>query len=648
MQKNTFFRHIAAPPWSLVWLVGAVCCTALLLLFVEALLLAGERATVRLPLDSREAALLTAGFHAPEEDARGGYRWTAGESRIVMPHAGQGRLAILALHLGPTFAGHDVRSFGLHLNGQQVAEIALDDRPRQYRIVVPQRRLAAGSLGVGLQSETLAVPPDPRQVGLRIEQATLSVIGGAIGPMAMVAPGYALLQVVILAACAVMLRRLALPLLPTVGCLLLVAALLALVTIGQPLISVAYVTRWAWALLLLALLTLALLPAVERHLAWIAPPPLLRVLWGVTLLACAIRLAGSLHPLFEAFDLGLNVGRFYKTLYGELVVTSRSLEFRNNITVYPPGGYIALLPGALLGIAPPLLIQASLALIDGFGALTTAALARALGASSRTALYSALLYAAIPIHLTALWFGLTAQIIGQALMAPLALALLLALQTDTWRAWLAAGWLLSVALLTHIGVAVVAVAWLGLIWLLLRWPEKLAPPVWWHFTWVSLISGIISVIGIYGAVLLLKIEQMALTVDRIQTSGYVPAYALILRAFQISFHEIGLWLLLPGLLLLWQHRLPRGAVALVGSWLGVVVVFVLIEVLTALQVRYIYFLTPLACLAIALLLDRLARRGRAGAGAAWALVVLLLLQGGAVWYVAAAEDIMPSMIPMLR
>jgi hypothetical protein len=636
----------AAPPWRLVWLVGAVCGIALLLLLFEARLLAGERATVRLPLDSREAALLTEGFHAPEADARGGYRWTAGDSRIVLPHGAQGQLGILALHMGPTFAGHDVRSFGLRLNGQQVAEIALDDRPRQYRILVPPRRLAAGALSVGLNSETLMVPPDPRQVGLRIEQVTLAVIGGPLGPM--VAPGYALLQVVILAACAVLLRRIALPLLPTVGVLLLVAALLALLTSSHPLISVPYVTRWAWALLLLALLTLTLLPVAERHLAWIAPPPLMRALWGVTLLACAIRLAGSLHPLFEAFDLGLNVGRFYKTLHGELVVTSRSLEFRNNITVYPPGGYIALLPGALLGIAPPLLIQGSLALIDGLGALTTAALARALGASSRTALYSALLYAAIPIHLTALWFGLTAQIMGQALMAPLALALLLALQTDSWRAWLAAGWLLSVALLTHIGVAVVAVAWLGLMWLLLRWPEKLALPVWWHFTWMALGSGIISIIGIYGAVLLLKIEQMALTVERIQTSGYVPAYALILRAFQISFHEIGLWLLLPGLLLLWQCRLPRGAVALVGGWLGVVVVFVIIEVLTALQVRYIYFLTPLACLAIALVLDGLARRGRAGAGVAWALVVLLLLQGGVLWYMAAAEDIMPSMIPMLR
>jgi hypothetical protein len=439
-----------------------------------------------------------------------------------------------------------------------------------------------------------------------------------------------------------------LPTSQVIGSLVLVAGVLVLLTFVLPLLVYSYVLRWTVALGLLLLLTFVLLPLAERHLTWIAPPPLLRTLWGIALLACAIRLTGSLHPLFEAFDLGLNVERFLKTVAGDLVVTSRSIEFRNNITVYPPGAYLTLLPLALLHIPPPLLIQGSLAIIDGFGALTTGALARMLGTDRRTAIFSALVYAAVPIHLTALWFGLTAQIFGQALTAPLAIALLIALRSDRWRDWLAAGFILTISLLTHIGVAITNVAWLGLIWLLVRWRRELSVAAWWRFAGIVAISCLISFISIYGVVAILKIEQFLLTVEKVQTSGYVPAYGLIARAFPVSFTALGLLLIPPGLLLLLRKRLPIGGSTLIVGWVGVVLIFLAIELISALQVRYIYFVVPLACTAIGLILAALERRAPAGRYAAWGVVVFLLVQSSIVWYTAAAEDVMMSMIPLLR
>jgi uncharacterized membrane protein len=626
------------------WWLAAVGILALLLLAAETVLLTARRPMVSLSPGSRDASLHFSGFHQPEEDERGSYRWTAGNSTISVPRVGQGRTTVLALHIGPTFAGHPVSSFEFGFSGQHTATIALEDRPRTLLVLVPDDALRGPEVAVTLHSKTVTVPPDTRSVGLRIERATLLLPGS---PVVWIAPLYALFQVCVLLLGALLLARVGVPMLPAVGVLALVAEVLLLFTIGQTTLAYPYMVRWTVALAVLGLLTSWLLPLAERHLAWIAAPRLMRAFWAVALLACVIRLAGSLHPLFEAFDLGLNVERFYKTMSGNLVVTSRSIEFRNNITVYPPGGYIVLLPGALLNIPPPLLIQSSLALIDGFGALTIALLARVLGASGRAAVLSALVYAAVPIHLTALWFGLTAQIFGQALTAPLAIALLLALHSNRWRDWLLAGLLLTVALLSHIGVAITAVAWLGLVWLILAWRRTVPTSTLWRFAQVVIVGSVISIVGIYGAVAVLKVQQFLVTIDQVQTSGYVPAYGLIVRAFPVSFTGLGLVLIAPGLLLLWK-RLPRGGDALAAGWLGVVLVFLAIELVSALQVRYIYFVVPLACFCAGLLLDTLARRGGTGRLVTLAAVLWLLTQGSLSWYIAASEDAMMSMIPLLR
>jgi hypothetical protein len=623
---------------------------ALLLVLAQSLLLTQRQPTVQLHADSQAVPFVTSGLYAVETDARGSYRWTNGASEIDLPLVVPAEQLLLSLHLGPTFAGHDVPYISLRMADQRALLVALDDQPRHYQFIVPPGA-TDHHLHIELNSETVTVPPDTREVGLRVEQLALRATGTG---WVWLAPAHALAQTLILVLGALLVWRVRLRLLPASGVLLLLGALLLLLALLQPLLLHPYAARWVVALAVLALLTYALLPAAERHLTWIAPPPLLRAMWGIALLACAIRLVGSLYPLFSAFDLDLNVERFLKTMAGDLVVISRSIEFRNAFTVYPPGAYIVMLPAALLGLDPHLLVQGSLAIIDGFGALAIAALARVLGGSPRTAIFAALLYAALPIHLTALWFGLTAQIFAQAMMPPLALALVLAVQRDSRAAWLAVGIFLSLALLTHIGVTVNVLAWLGLVWLVVGWQQRVWAggagwAIWRRFAAVVVIATAISVIGIYASVVAIKLHELLYVADKVQSSGYVPASSLIITAFRISFHELGILLLPLGLLLLLRSpRLPPVGVALVLGWLASVLLFVTIEVLTGLQVRYIYFITPLACIALGWLLDRLAARGSSGRAVAWLVVALLLSLGFFSWQRGAFDDIMMSMSPLLR
>jgi hypothetical protein len=490
----------------------------------------------------------------------------------------------------------------------------------------------------------VVLPPDRRALGLRVEAATLDLIGARV---VWLTPALVAAQALLLAFATLLLRRLRISLPLVAGALALLVAALAFLAGSQLLLAYSYLTRLVAALGVLTGLTFWLLPLAERRLGWLASPPLVRVVWGIGLLACAIRLSGALYPPFDAYDLPLNVNRFLHTLTGTLVMTNRSFEFGGGVTVYPPGPYIVFLPGILLDISPKVLVQGSIALVDGLGALATAALARKLGGGARAAIFSALLYAVLPINLTSLWWGHTAQVFGQALMAPLALLLLPALRRSRPWLWLAAGVVLSMALLSHIGVTILAVAWLGLAWLALGL-RRLDRPTWWSFTWMLAASCFAGVTLIYSIVARMKLEQAFSVGEAVLAGGTAPAYPLIAKAFWISFGWLGSLLLLPGLLAFGWRRLGRGGAELLGGWIGAAVLFWAVEMASGLQVRYLVFLGPVACILLGMLLDRLAGRGAAGRRLAWAVVLLLLAQGSAYWFAGTFAGVAPSMVPLLR
>ncbi len=625
--------------------VFTVLLVAVVLIATESFLLATRHPHIRLVSDSREARYVLNGFHAPEHDSRGAYRWSQGTSQIRLYQFGAQHTIVFGLKLGPLPPEVARSHFTLDYGGQTRVSATAGSESRMYRMLVPREDIVFNSLIVNVHSDTTHIPPDTRTIGLRVEEANVHFIGTSI-----ITPSIAsmIVQCLLLLFTGLIVQRLQASQFVCTIVLLLVAGFMLLLFRTQMLLTYTYFLRFAIALCILTLLTYALLPLLYRYATWIGPPELIHTLWGITLLACVIRLAGSLYPLFAAYDLFLNVGRFMHTLYGSLVDTGKSIEFRNSVTLYPSGPYVLLLPGMLVGTPPSLLVQGSLAIIDGFGAFTIAAFARVLTHRSRAAIFSALLYAAIPIHLTALWYGLTAQIFGQALMVPLAIALLFAFRYGQSSMWTIAVILLSMSLISHIGVAILAVAWLGVAWVVLRVWGKVSLPTWWRFTHALILSCLVGLALVYSTFALLKLEQFMNVGQKIMTSGYTPAYNLIFTGFSIAFHKMGFVLLLPGLVLLMRHRMPYGASALLGSWLAVIGVFWAVEMMTALQVRYIYFLTPLACLSIGLLFDTIAMRGRVAWGVTWGIVVFFLIQGSIYWYTGTFNGVMMSVSPLLR
>jgi hypothetical protein len=627
----------------LLSLAAMAVCVALLVAAEAVRLSAGGPS--ELPLaDRREAPVLTRGFHDVERDGRGAYRWTDGDARAVLAHPGQGGPLELRLALGPAAPGGPAR-LGVAVAGGPPVELPVAPEPRVYRLLAPPGP-AAPELQVALVSQTAQVGDDPRSIGVRVEALAARPVGeGLRWP----APATPAAQALILGCVGLVALRAGLSWRSAAAATAAVALALALLPFGYEQAAPRYLARLALAASLLAALTLAALPALERHPAWLGPPEQARALWGVVMLACAIRLAGALFPPFAAYDLNLNLGRLMATVGGTLVATNESFEFGGGLTVYPSGPYLVLMPGMLLGLTPKLAVQGGIALVDGLATLGVAALGRALLMGRRPLLFACLAYAAVPIALTTLYYGHTAQAFGQALMAPLAAALLLGLRGSggPW-AWLIAWALFSAALLSHIGVSILALAWLGLAWLALAVTRRLDGPTWRRLTSTLVLGGLAGLVFVYGPVVL---SHLAI-VTRLDFGGEgvapAPAYNLIAKAWWIAYTPLGLLLAAAGLALLRPLRLPLGAAELLGAWAGAALLFWAVEMATGLQVRYLVFLTPIACLLAGLSLSWLAERRAYGRVAAWVLTLALLVGGAAGWFPGVFERIAPSMVPLLR
>lgn len=630
-------QHVST--YSVPLLVALFVATALA--STQAALLTSRHAPLSLVAAAREARFLVSGVYDLEADQRGDFRWLTGESTFALSQLGRGSATVLSLRFGPPPPALIATTARITV-GQQIAAWPIDERPRTYYLLVPAS--TGRDAPISVQSASLVIPPDVRPVGLRFEAIAVAAVGaGVVWPVG----AQVFAQTALLLVGALLFVQLGVPNRAVGGGTIVLGILLGCAFVLLPLLYAPYVARLTLALGLLLAATYALLPVVLQVAAPLGSPQTLRVLWGITLLACAIRLVGALYPLFRAYDLPLNVERLHNVAGGSLVALHRSFEFHGGETVYPPGPYLVLLPGLLVGIAPPLLVQVGIALIDGFSVLGIAALARALGLNARAMIVATLLAVAMPISLTSLYYGHTAQIFGQALMAPLALLVLRAFERGRGRYWVGAGVVLSVALLTHIGVSILAASWLGIVWLITTARRALPGPSWRRFTAMLITSGMIAMLCVYAPVIAQHIAQLQQIGAQAAEGSNQPAYNLIARAYWISYTPVALLLAIPGLVLLIRFLQPHPRLV-VGGWLAAVALFAGVELITGLQVRFLVFMMPLVAISVAQLTEHIPGPPVLRPALTGALLAAVIVQGCQIWYTGAFQNIAPSMVPLLR
>jgi hypothetical protein len=651
-EKSELMKHFNLPnvlARAPMWLFALVAFVVIVA--AQTAWLSQGRAGQSLDIAGRETVLTLSGMHDLEQDARSRYRWTTGESSVYFAPTSPGGHSVLQLMLGPRPAeAGDTLTVRV---GERDLLIPVDVGARRYNLLLPS---GVGSTGLELhlRSQPFQIAGDARELGLRFEGASLTQLGQLVRLPSWV---QLLAQLAILLLGAWLLRRLKIAKWLAQIILLLASTGLLAMSLWQPFLMASYSLRLALAMLLLVLLTLLLLPALQRWCKWMGMPEFVGWVWGVALLACLLRFAATLYPLFYGFDIGLNTDRIIFALSGRMIILRPSIEFHNGLTIYPPGPYLSAMPALLLGLEPWMVVQASMSLVDGLSTFAIAMLARALGVNRRGTLIAALLYAAVRVGLTGLWFGLTQQVFAQTLMAPIALLLLTALRKPQyWRYWILLGILLGMVAFSHIGVMLISFIWMGFAWLLLLgyclWKkrnlgDRLDQMRLVRLAATAVIAGLLAIVVLYADVVAMKIQQMSVISADLAADAYKPNYNLIWRGFSNAFHPILIWLLPIGVVIL-ARRVPFYTSLVVLGALATALLFLLIEINTGLQVRYIYFLIPVACIMGALVLDRIIERFSWATPLVWLVVLGIMVHNVSYWWHAAWTDTMMSMVSLLR
>lgn len=565
------------------------------------------------------------------------YRWTTGDSRLRLNQLGVARHASLTLDLG---GRPEAAPLELTLNGQPWTTVTATVEPRHIQLLLPPD--LSSEVVIGLNSPTFSVPGDSRKLGVKIEGFALTIERDTT-PMPL--PAHYAAQVTILAAALLIAKRLAWPLKAQAVFLLALALALAALLSGLLLLIYAYLPPLAVAACGLAVLTWLVLPLAERYVAStnLMSVRELHILWALMLAACALRLVGVLYPTFAGQDLGLNLGRLYRTMTGQMIVIASSSEFANGRTIYPPGPYLTVMPSAVLSANYGLLLQGILATFDGTTSLLIAMVTRRLGGNRLAACFALLLYAVSLPAFAVLQFGFSAQVFGQWFTAPLLLLLLHSRDAPTTRTWLFATLFLMFGLYSHIGVAILGVTWMGYTLLLTLLHDRRSALIGMA---MMMVAGLVAV-----ALLYIDIAAFTLThASKAVTSGdkgFLPgATPLLLKGTLLAYTEVGLFLMPLGLLLIsWRKDGWGRKVAPLAMILTAVMYFV-VDVAWLMQVRYFYFALPLVLPAIAIVLSRLAARGVWARRCCWALMVVLVIQGALAWAGTAFGEVQISMTPL--
>ncbi|HJZ50093.1 MAG TPA: hypothetical protein VKE41_23130 [Roseiflexaceae bacterium] len=586
------------------------------------------------------------GFNEPEKNATESFRWTGGTAQLRLPNLSS-RYQELRLHAhGWRPAGVASPIVRLDVGGQPWAGIQMERDLRVYRVLLP-RDSTSPTVDVGFVTPVYSTPNDDRELGFGLDWLELRELDRSAGPTPWQFGGQALL----LGLALLTLGLLDVPWRWTVGAAALLAGALIGANLQQPLWVSAALGLWLVEIGLILAATVLLAPRLKRLLApWMSPQQA-GVAWALLGAALALRLLGATHPLFDMHDVGFHHLWLDAATQGNLYIFSAPSEFQNRPIFNPPIGYVLMMPLQLLLPSERLAVQIGVALGDGLGCLFLLLLARELGLSARAGLLALALYLALPINITMLWWGFATNALAQTAGLALMWALLRLQRRPSRQVLAALVAICVICLLMHVGALVLILALLGAC-LLLGW-SRLAPPARAATVGGLLLAGIVTGLFYFSAVIDPLLTRPAeAPIPPSLAESFVRSWAergtklsWVGQALALGFLPPLIYLAPLGFVQLLRQRSAHAlGRPLIVAWLLVSLLFMGVYFALGLLVRYLYFATPLICLALGTLLDRLWRRG--GRLVTLALVLFVIVSGVALWVAGVLLGIKPSLLPL--
>lgn len=643
-------REWRVPPLA----VDALALLALLLAATLGLAVAYTRpATLSLGVDGRYNTPYLSGFHDAEAVAGQqvpSYRWTGDASTIAAPGLGRGVWSTTLLLSSPQTQEPPKL---VTVQGASTWQLQLTPQQRAYHLLAP----ADGDLSVTLEAPAQRYGADARELGVVWAGAAFEPLATAIFP-----PFVLLLYTaIVLLTAYITLRLVGVPPWPALAGTLLAGLLLAwavgayrapaglllprLATLAPFGLLAALALRWLWA----ALVRLGRLQPEP----WLGP-----ALLAVFVAGFAVKGAGLLWPYSHAIDIDWHVRDIM------LVVQGRWRDF------YLPGFFsYGKMPVAEWGSNPPLLpytpffhiLAAPLAVLpwpmahsvnmlsviaDTARSVPIAALGLCLGLRSRGAFMAALLYAVTPFTFLLHSWGNIPTTFG--IWVALLATTLLALTYGRWHerrvfvlltAALLATFLFYFVLAVFSAVFVLLLAGALALWrgsrprqiLALLGSAALALALSIAVYYIFFIPEMVQrtlpyIVGIFGDGAAGEGKSAPLSL-----AGYLANHYRHMGYLNYPV-RYGVWvpalLALPGL---WLLRRDRFALALLGAWLVVALIFFVAGLRVSMVDKYIFYAAPALAICSAALLDRLWSRGWLPRIAVAALIVLSFASALDIW-----------------
>jgi 4-amino-4-deoxy-L-arabinose transferase-like glycosyltransferase len=593
-----------------------------------------------------------AGFHDKEANPELNYRWSQPHSSVTFPGIGN-EPVILSLTTVGNRLGEPPPLLTVQARGKTFT-VETHSTVHTDTLFLDRGNPFDGNLVVTLSSSVFTPPSDQREVGLGVivDRVTVSPADYGLRPI-VVPPIGTLLGMLagLLATFLVMLvslRRVSYGLL-AVGTLSVVFTILVFSARLQ-------LGLLAWQLPGVGLLAVVLVVAGKVLLGNTLPRSRqVAVLAGLGSLAFAlafvVRFGGLIYPQFRSSDLLFQAHRMQWVMQGNWVFPSSLPD--GTVVPYPPALFVILAPlGWLFGNSDEtlsLILKASMALLDSLTCLGLAWAGWRLW-GGRAGGVAALVYALSPAPFELFSAGNYTNLFAQGVLNLTLLGCLVYLdgrgvrRTGVWVALLSAGFALT--MLGHYGVMLATLPIVGLfgLWTIVESVRGKRPMRSWQLLLGFALSLVASFALYYRHFLSEMWEQMSAVVRRLGSSGSggeVDASVVSLRPeplYERLVRKVSALVGLPAVLsALFGLVLPsparcvesvearpcgmgRQALALLVSWLGAAVLFLLLDQTLGDAVRWYYLAAAAVALLAGRFLSHLTSKGRLG----WLLVGLVL------------------------